>query len=434
MKILIIHAHTANRGDEAAVKAMVDELLNSMPDLEITISINGKSFYPAMNTKVKQIGRFPAVHSVSAKIEYPLFLFTNGKVCFTKNGKDFKQALFAADLVIHAPGGPSIGDIYMEREKNYLERLNLVRKLGKKYMFYAPSMGPFEKKAHNRLRRKVLLYASKIIVRDPISQEYVQKFIPEKDVKLALDSALQHDIDEKMNEEKFQNYQELKRFFDAHKQVVGVTVTDLLWHPKYGKQLEVSKNIKDTFQKFLQYLVSTGTGVLFIPQLYGTGNDSNFMKSFMYDPKHFFIVKDNEEQYDAYFQQYVISKLYAVIGMRYHSNIFSAKMGIPFISVSYEQKMKGFMNKIGLEKYCIGIEQLEYELLRNKYELMRNDHDAYQKKLQDLHVYMRNESYKTTKIVKNILEENNLSEGRKKDDYAYEVLDQNYVESVNNVS
>ena len=27
MKILILHAHTANRGDEAAVKAMVDESL-----------------------------------------------------------------------------------------------------------------------------------------------------------------------------------------------------------------------------------------------------------------------------------------------------------------------------------------------------------------------------------------------------------------------
>ena len=44
---------------------------------------------------------------------------------------------------------------------------------------------------------------------------------------------------------------------------------------------------------------------------------------------------------------------YAIIGMRYHSNIFSAKAGTPFISISYEQKMAGFMNKMNLEKYCI---------------------------------------------------------------------------------
>ena len=41
MKIFIIHAHTANRGDEAAVKAMVDEILIARPETEITIAING---------------------------------------------------------------------------------------------------------------------------------------------------------------------------------------------------------------------------------------------------------------------------------------------------------------------------------------------------------------------------------------------------------
>ena len=64
------------------------------------------------------------------------------------------------------------------------------------------------------------------------------------------------------------------------------------------------------------------------------------------------------EERDTYFQQYVIGKLYAVVGMRYHSNIFSAKMGIPFVSVSYEQKMKGFMQSIGLSEYCIDLNEL----------------------------------------------------------------------------
>ncbi len=59
MKIFIIHAHTANRGDEAAVKAMVDEILIARPETEITIAINGKTFYPSMNPKAKHIGTFP---------------------------------------------------------------------------------------------------------------------------------------------------------------------------------------------------------------------------------------------------------------------------------------------------------------------------------------------------------------------------------------
>ena len=32
-------------------------------------------------------------------------------------------------------------------------------------------------------------------------------------------------------------------------------------------------------------------------------------------------------------------------------------MGTPFVSVAYEQKMKGFMKKIQQEKYCIDIIQ-----------------------------------------------------------------------------
>lgn len=43
MNIFVIHAHTANRGDEAAVKAMIDEILRAKPDTKITIAINSST-------------------------------------------------------------------------------------------------------------------------------------------------------------------------------------------------------------------------------------------------------------------------------------------------------------------------------------------------------------------------------------------------------
>lgn len=69
------------------------------------------------------------------------------------------------------------------------------------------------------------------------------------------------------------------------------------------------------------------------------------MKEYCFDEDNYFVICSDDEKYDTYFQQYVIGCMYAVIGMRYHSNIFSAKMGTPFISISYEQKMQGFMKK-----------------------------------------------------------------------------------------
>ena len=47
--ILIINAHTENRGDEAAVKAMIAAIKEKEPDANICISYNGPTFYPNMN-------------------------------------------------------------------------------------------------------------------------------------------------------------------------------------------------------------------------------------------------------------------------------------------------------------------------------------------------------------------------------------------------
>ena len=122
-----------------------------------------------------------------------------------------------------------------------------------------------------------------------------------------------------------------------------------------------------------------------------------------------YVVKSDSDLYDAYFQQYLISKLYMVIGMRYHSNIFSAKMGTPFISISYEQKMQGFMKKIGLEKYCIVINELNYESLKSKMELVVKNYGDYKNDLLNLHDSMKAESLETTKIVNNIIKDYDLN-------------------------
>lgn len=402
MKILIIHSHNANRGDEAAVKAMVDELLLGIPDLEITISINGATPYPNMPPQVTQIGRFPKLRSRVAQLEFFAAKATKGRLVFTKEGKQFIKALKEADLVLHAPGGPSIGDIYANAEMLYLWRLDLVRKLNKPYMFYAPSMGPFNMEERNKLRKKVLLGARKIILRDPISVGYVREFIPEKEVSHALDSALQHDIDIAENEAKYNAYTQLVDFVGSHEKCIGVTITDLKWHPKHKNSDEI-KAIFPAFRQFIEHKVSQGYGIVFIPQLYGTGNDTVVMNEYML-PDHTFMIDAANDEYDSYFQQYVIGRLYAVVGMRYHSNIFSVKMGTPFVSVSYEQKMKGFMQSVGLEQYCVDLSDINEQLLEEKFSLLENNYDEYKNMLKDLHGRMKAEAYRSTEAVISILE------------------------------
>ena len=314
----------------------------------------------------------------------------------------FMKSLLQADIVLHAPGGPSIGDTYFKAEKLYLWRLDFIRRLGVPYIFYAPSMGPFKCTERNKLRKKVIAGAEKVILRDPISVKYVKELLPNVDVEQALDSALQHDIDMKANERKYNSYPELKKFIEEHEKCIGITITDLKWHPVHQKE-KIIDQIPVVFKAFISQKVKEGYGIIFIPQLYGNLNDTQIMNEYMMDYGTFMIDAFSEER-DTYFQQYVIGKLYAVVGMRYHSNIFSAKMGTPFVSVSYEQKMKGFMQSIGLSNYCIDLNDLSENVLSDKFRQLEVNHDAYEKKLQHIHSDMKCQSYKSTAEVVKFLE------------------------------
>lgn len=61
--------------------------------------------------------------------------------------------------------------------------------------------------------------------------------------------------------------------------------------------------------------------------------------------------------------------------MRYHSNIFAAKVGTPFIPVVYEEKMEGFIEIAGLQDYAISLDELSFEKLDEKFEKLKQNHE-----------------------------------------------------------
>lgn len=396
MKVLVINCHTANRGDEAAVKAMIDEISEKYPGVSIVLAMRGKTFYPDLPENVVSVKQ--AIVKEKGDYKYWIARLTKGKVALGRTYNTFVKAVREADIVLHAPGGPSIGDIYFESEKSYLYIYDLLRIMKKPYMFYAPSMGPFQKKERNKWRERVLRNAEAVILRDPISAGYVREFIPDVHVYQTLDSAIQHDIDLLKNEKKLDEYSELNSFLKKYKKCIGMTITDLAWHPVWSKDAKVSCIIETTFKKFIDTCVSNDYGIVFIPQLYGSADDYHLMKKYCTDDSHFFVMPSDDERYDSYFQQYVIGKLYAVIGMRYHSNIFSAKVGTPFISVSYEQKMQGFMEKMEIMQYCVPLKELTVENLKERFDLLEKNYEEYRGVLHHKHNDMKKESYKTTEI------------------------------------
>lgn len=398
MKFLIANAHNENRGDEAANHALIDELNLIYPGCNITLALRWGSPYPNLPANVTVIQQY-SPRSIKRVIEFFLMRITNYSFILTKRARTYVNAVKNADLILHSPGGPSIGDIYYDDEIGYLRSYVIANDFNKPYIFFAPSMGPFHNKHRKNIREQILRKAKAVIVRDPISKKYINEFLPDLHVYQTLDSALQFDLNVEDNQTKLKNYTELNEFLKKHKKNIGITITELDWHPTHSLNEEIRKNIQSTMQEFAMYLNDNGYGIVFIPQLYGTQNDYLLMKKYMVNNDNFFIVPDDNDEYDAYFQQYLISRLYAVVGMRYHSNIFAAKVGTPYISISYEQKMTGFMEKMKLSTYCIDVKQLSFDLLRKKFDMLMTNHDDYKKYLDSKHSEMKEESLRTMRII-----------------------------------
>lgn len=404
MNILIFSGNWDNRGDESAIRAMIDEMIQIYPNVNIKIQFNVPvKEIPYENIELVRSFYKPAGRNKFKLIPYYISVFSGGRInlLIGKNRRLFNEFLSAvkwADLALYAPGGPNIGDFY--RQYVLLDMIHLMYANGVPYAFYAPSMGPF--KQYKKRISRMLSRSSLICLRESISERYLLELNRKLKINVTLDSAFQHKIDEAKYQRMLEDYVELNKFLSNNKKVVGITISDLKWHKLY-KNSDLAVKIHDAFSAFIQYLVDNGYGVVFIPQLFANASDKKYMSDFSIE--NCFVVDDN---YDCYFQQYLISKLYAVVGMRYHSNIFSAKMGTPFVSVAYEQKMKGFMKKIQQEKYCIDISDLSFELLKDKFEILVKNYDDYKNLLMEQREYRRLESYKTTELVTKLIAELNI--------------------------
>ena len=395
---LIINMHWYNRGDEAANRALIDELRIRDDGCKINVQIASEYKASEVNlgdgVEVLQ-SRFPEKKDL---LEYLLIYITKGKVAYTTEGKNFSDKFQNADIIVHAPGGPSIGEVYRFAERPYLLRLLFAKHLKKKYVFFAPSMGPFRNKKRNIIRKYILDNASLITLRESVSAGYLKSLLPNCKYEVTLDSAFQHPVDMQYNKQIYETYGQLKKFINSHEKVIGITITDLMWNPKYLNNYNMKAVINDSFKKFIDYLLEEKYGVIFIPQLFGADNDKDYMTKFSIN-NHCFVMEDT---YDCYFQQYVISRLHVVVGMRYHSNIFACKMKIPFLSVVYEQKMKGFMEDNNLTCYCIDVDNLSSSLLIEKFELIEKDYLKYKGDLEKINSKLVIKSRRTTDLLLNI--------------------------------
>jgi len=413
LNILIVHAPWNDRGDEAAIRAMVNSLKSKLQIRKMRMMMMCKTAAQFPYDDIEIIKpplwfperRIPKVTFALIHLNALLTLFTFGKLSFTRHGREFIKAVDEADVVIHAPGGADIGDLYGDRllaDFPSLFELLISKVKSKPFFFYALSMGPFSRRFWNFIRRYSLKRADALIVREEISAKCLKEQLG-LDSYVTVDSSLQNDI----SEDYISKYTTISETFNIieNEKVIGITITDVKWHPIHGKNSGLGEKIKSSFVGLIRYLIKEGYVILLVPILFGERLEEQDV-GLLEDIYGLFKKKQTEKKIfflpsniDAYAQQLIISKLFCVISARYHGTVFSVKGGVPFIAISYEDKIKGFVEKIGFTDLMINVEDISAHNIIDKFTYLKNNYDIIRERLRNRSPSLKEKSRETTRIV-----------------------------------
>lgn len=314
----------SNAGDEALLTAILAALRKIEPDSDITV-ISGNPAETRHKHKVHSLYRFA--------------------------GLSIWKALGQTDLLISG-GGSLLQDVTSKRSLLYYLTVILAAKLrGKKVMLFAQGIGPIRSGFMRYLTCKVCSKADLITVRDADSAEELVRIGIDRDkVQLTADSVLTL-----ASPGRVQGLTLLEREgFDIKKPVIAVSVRR--WADDLETLMELGKSLGALRDRFdaqiiilpLQYPADVEVSRMlekFIPR--GIVEDELMEGITERHTKNRVAVLERSLSTEDFLS--IISNTQLLIGMRLHSLIFAAVSGVPFLALSYDPKVDGFVKSLDME-------------------------------------------------------------------------------------
>lgn len=363
MKILIINQHAGNHGDEAAGKGLIKGLKSKIDLTKNKVSIlynkntinelekidDNQHISHFSGNRLDKLGKIIAMASFVLPFRLGKNLIKLSPILSTEY-----KLIKESDKIINAPGGVNIGPY---KDWRYLWRLYISLKLKKDVAIYSISFGPLPE---NFLFKKVSLYVLKnanfFSIRDKQSQSFATEF--GLNYISSIDTA-------------FIGYEDVKQLPEnidklIHNDYVVIVPNELhnwgnmnKWHHNFKN---CNKNdLDEIYINIIKYILSLNKKIYLLPQLYGTQNDVNYFNVLKTKIGNSNIIVI-DEKYNSNIQQTIVKNAKFLIGARYHSIIFALNNKVPFLSLSYEHKMKNTLEILGLENNNIDL----VDLLSNK--------------------------------------------------------------------
>lgn len=320
----------SNSGDEALLSAIIQNLREIKPDVRLAVL----SKDPIQTEKA---------HNTEAIGRYNYF-----KV---------KKALKNSKLLISG-GGSLLQDVTSSKSIwYYLLMISLAKKSGAQTMIYANGIGPITKEKNRSLSKKVLNGADYITLRDPRSLEEVKALkISTERVKLTADPALT--LKANASDSEKQILKDLN--IPQNKKTVCISVRD--WKKAGG---DFCGRLAEAIDAICE---KTGFYPVFVPLK--SPEDVEFSQKTANKMKTEATVISCPLNYNAVME--LIGDAEMLVGMRLHSLVYAAACGVPTLALSYDPKIDGFAEYIGLENIVSVLSLTKEEMLKQAEAVVKN--------------------------------------------------------------
>lgn len=300
-----------NIGDESILRTLVTSLREHIPDCALTVL----SHDPAATREKYGV---EAVERMS-----PLAILRAVKHC---------------DMLISG-GGSLLQDATSSKSLHYyLSIIRCAQLMGKKVFIYSQGIGPIDRKSNRRAAAAALRRADGIVVRDERSALLLEEIgIARDNVVITADPVI------RMKKPDTDVGAEILR-------QVGVRLDGRLTVGWAIREKDKNSRFVKELLRSIQWLGETyGAQSVLIPFHYEEdGEVCRHIAAQLPDD----VAVCLNEKYLSEDMLSIIGNMDLLVGVRLHSLIYAAIMGVPLVGVSYDPKCTAFLNSVGLDKLC----------------------------------------------------------------------------------
>lgn len=256
-----------------------------------------------------------------------------------KSYKDFFNMVKKCDFFVDTCGGDSFSDIYGSYTLRYIGKNHkLACKYNKPVILLPQTIGPFSTKEGKTRASLMMNNAKHVFVRDLISNEIAQKFIPTDKITQTIDMAF------------FMDFAPCKHPEESSPKRIGVSPSALLWNGGYtaNNQFGLQEDYKVTIRSIIEHLLSCHYKVVLLGHvLYGTASKPR--------EDDYWLCKRLQNTYQEceiapYFYtpmeaKSFISSLDGLMSSRMHCCIGAYSSGVPIFTIGYSRKFNGLFEE-----------------------------------------------------------------------------------------